>query len=61
MSKDETGEVMVRGYRCRCGYVWVPNNPQSTERPRVCPKCKSPSWDRPFQFRRVNGVRVPAA
>ncbi len=42
----------VTAYRCRCGHEWVPRNLYSNERPRVCPKCKSPNWDRPYQFRR---------
>jgi DNA-directed RNA polymerase subunit RPC12/RpoP len=39
------GELLVKAFKCeRCGHVWVP---QSEERPRVCPKCKSPYWDKP--------------
>jgi len=44
------GEVKLAGYRCRCGHEWLPRNKE--ERPRVCPKCKSPNWDKPFRFRR---------
>jgi hypothetical protein len=34
------------GYRCeRCGHEWVPRGDLNIE-PRVCPKCKSPYWDR---------------
>lgn len=43
--KDATlGAVMltVPGFRCRCGHEWIARD----ERPRVCPKCKSPNWDR---------------
>lgn len=37
-------ELNVMGYRCeRCGHEWQPRN---EEEPRVCPKCKSPYWDR---------------
>ena len=33
------------GYRCeRCGHEWLPRNDQA---PKVCPKCKSPYWDKP--------------
>jgi predicted Zn-ribbon and HTH transcriptional regulator len=42
-------EVKVMGCRCRCGHEWVPHG---EERPRVCPKCKSPNWDRPKKFER---------
>ncbi len=44
------GEVWIKGYRCRCGHEWV--NRGVTERPRVCPKCKSANWDRPKKFER---------
>ena len=38
--------ITVMGFRCeRCQHEWVPRD---TERdPSVCPKCKSPYWDRP--------------
>jgi len=36
--------IEVDGFRCaRCGHEWVP---RKNETPRVCPKCKSPFWDR---------------
>jgi predicted Zn-ribbon and HTH transcriptional regulator len=38
------GIVPLVGCRCRCGHEWLPRD---AERPRVCPKCKSPNWDRP--------------
>ena len=41
----QTGEVLLKGCRCRCGHEWLPRN--RSERPRVCPRCKSPNWDRP--------------
>ena len=50
----ESAEFLVTAYRCRCGHEWVPRDLHQAERPRVCPKCKSPNWDRPYQFRRVN-------
>jgi predicted Zn-ribbon and HTH transcriptional regulator len=38
--------ITVIGYRCeRCGHEWVPRGEVDTE-PRVCPKCKSPYWNR---------------
>ena len=47
MSKPakEIGMVQLLGCRCRCGHEWLPR--QTDEKPRVCPKCKSPNWDRP--------------
>lgn len=37
--------ITVQGFRCRrCGHTWVPR--EAAQPPRVCPKCKSPYWDR---------------
>ena len=41
----------VTAYRCRCTYEWVPRV-FTDERPRVCPRCKSPNWDKPFRWHR---------
>ena len=47
------GEVTLKGYQCeRCNHVWVP---REKEYPRVCPKCKSPYWDRP---RKIEGKKT---
>jgi hypothetical protein len=46
------GETMLKAYICeRCRHTWVP---AGIDKPRVCPKCKSPYWDRP---RRTDVVR----
>jgi predicted Zn-ribbon and HTH transcriptional regulator len=38
--------VKLIGYRCeRCGHQWLPRDTE--QEPRVCPKCKSPYWNRP--------------
>jgi predicted Zn-ribbon and HTH transcriptional regulator len=35
----------VDGWRCeRCEHEWVP---RTDAKPKVCPRCKSPYWDRP--------------
>ena len=40
-------KVLIMGYRCqRCGHEWLPRR-NSKNPPKVCPKCKSPYWDRP--------------
>jgi predicted Zn-ribbon and HTH transcriptional regulator len=53
MAKDAKekpiGDVKLDGYRCRCGHEWLR---RGSERPRVCPACKSPNWDRPKLFER---------
>jgi len=48
-------EIMLKGYRCeRCGHEWIPRS--STEgMPTICPKCKSPYWNKP---RRALGVQA---
>ena len=39
--------ITMMGYRCeRCGHEWIPRSNQGEE-PRVCPKCRSPWWNRP--------------
>jgi len=58
----EIGEVMLPGYRCRCGHEWLARNKE--ERPRVCPKCKSVNWDRPKRpigGQRKNGLSIDAS
>ena len=38
--------IKLDGFSCyRCEHKWVPRNEK--EYPKVCPKCKSPYWDRP--------------
>jgi hypothetical protein len=39
--------ITVMGYRCeRCNHEWIPRD-SGNGGPRICPKCKSPYWDRP--------------
>ena len=42
-------KIQLWGWRCeRCGHEWVPRDiAAEPEGPRVCPKCKSPYWNRP--------------
>jgi predicted Zn-ribbon and HTH transcriptional regulator len=44
---QELGMVYLLGCRCRCGHEWLPRD--RSERPSVCPACKSPRWDKPKQ------------
>lgn len=43
------GRVSVEGYKCeRCGHIWVPRKYDTdTQDPVICPKCKSPYWNKP--------------
>jgi predicted Zn-ribbon and HTH transcriptional regulator len=43
------GRVLLPGCRCRCGHEWLP---RGEDKPRVCPRCKSPNWDRPKLYTR---------
>ena len=36
----------------RCNHEWVPHN--MAQKPKVCPKCKSPYWDIPRRKRTKN-------
>ena len=38
--------ITVMGFSCdRCGHEWIPRD--ANGEPTVCPKCKSPYWNRP--------------
>ena len=38
--------IKIKGYKCeRCKHKWVPKNKKET--PIICPKCKSPYWNKP--------------
>ena len=40
--------ITVMGFRCdRCGHEWIPRGEVAAAEPKVCPKCKSPYWNRP--------------
>ena len=39
-------KITIRGFKCeRCGHEWIPRNKE--EVPIICPKCKSPYWNKP--------------
>jgi len=39
-------KINIEGYLCsRCSHKWVAR--ENNEKPTVCPKCKSPYWDKP--------------
>ena len=43
-------EKTVWAFRCeRCEHEWIPRKPWSEGKPlpTVCPKCKSPYWNKP--------------
>ena len=38
-------KTKIDGWRCeRCQHSWVP---RLTDKPTICPNCKSPYWDKP--------------
>ena len=44
-------EIKLSGYRCeRCNHEWFP---RKSEEPIICPKCKSPYWNR-----KRNGIQA---
>lgn len=46
---DSMALIKLSGYKCeRCSHQWMPRN---SERPMVCPKCKSPYWNKPRKNR----------
>jgi DNA-directed RNA polymerase subunit RPC12/RpoP len=45
-------QVSVTMYKCeRCKHEWIPRN---EEKPTICPKCKSPYWDKPRKSKKKN-------
>jgi len=39
-------KLSVEGFKCeRCEHEWIPRNKE--DEPAVCPKCKSPYWNKP--------------
>jgi len=57
-TNSEIGMVSLYGCRCRCGHEWLPRITE--EKPRVCPKCKSPNWDKPMRKVKIrDGETVP--
>ena len=47
-------KIEMDGFRClRCGYEWVPRIFKEREEPTICPRCKSPYWNKA----RTNKVR----
>lgn len=51
-------KIEVDGYRClRCGHEWVPRTMVDRE-PTICPKCKSPYWNKERRRTKQNLVVV---
>ena len=39
--------ITVMGFQCeRCEHEWIPRS-EGDQEPKVCPKCKSPYWNKP--------------
>ena len=39
-------KITIYKYTCeRCEHEWIPRDTE--QEPRVCPKCKSPYWNKP--------------
>ena len=40
-------KITSDGFKCeRCGHEWIPRT-KIEENPTICPKCKSPYWNKP--------------
>jgi uncharacterized OB-fold protein len=49
-------KVQLWGFQCtRCGRKWLPRD--IDDPPAVCPKCKSPYWDRLRQVDKTEKTR----
>lgn len=50
--------MQVVGWECeRCSHRWVPRDWVTV--PRVCPKCKSPYWNKPRKNQVPSGEESP--
>lgn len=48
-------KLSVEGFRCeRCEHEWIPRNKE--DEPSVCPKCKSPYWNKPRKNKQIKKV-----
>lgn len=52
-------QIQIAGFRCeRCDHTWAPK--RGTQQPVVCPKCKSPYWNRARKPKALSTGRRPA-
>ncbi|MGH9976244.1 MAG: hypothetical protein ACRD8Z_10480 [Nitrososphaeraceae archaeon] len=52
-----------KGYQCeQCGYKWVPRifKQEYNKKPRMCPVCKSPDYDKTNEKSRIRNSEVRA-
>ena len=48
-------KVTLEGFRCeRCGHEWLPR--EKGQEPTVCPKCKSPYWNKPRKSEEIQNL-----
>lgn len=48
---------MLEGFECeRCGHKWIPRA-ATEDIPTICPKCKSPYWNKPRKTSTVDQAR----
>jgi hypothetical protein len=49
-------EILLKAFQCeRCVHEWVPRD--KVQIPTVCPRCKSPYWNRPRTQRSSNKAK----
>jgi len=48
-------ERIVKFWKCtRCHYEW---HPRMDDKPKTCPKCRSPYWDSPRKNKKKEGKK----
>lgn len=53
---SEEYRVKIDGFKClRCEYEWVPRDIKTE--PVICPKCKSPYWNKQRQKKKVGIIK----
>jgi predicted Zn-ribbon and HTH transcriptional regulator len=49
---------MLEGFECeRCGHRWIPRA-TTEDTPTICPKCKSPYWNKPRLNAKIQNPKV---
>jgi len=40
-------EIKTKGYKCnKCNHTWIARKGQYDKLPALCPKCKTPYWNK---------------
>ena len=50
-------KITLKGFKCeRYKHEWIPRNKEDI--PIICPKCKSPYWNKPKKPKKINTAQT---